>query len=71
MKIPRATSTPYLRFLQILSATLVAVSRGDAPKLFAYSTDKSSLAVFDATGKLKYLKTAAPFGELATQLDVQ
>ena len=52
-------------------STLVAVSRGDAPKLFAYSTDKSTLTVFDATGKLKYLKTAGPFGELATQLDVQ
>ena len=52
-------------------STLVAVSRGDAPKLFAYSTDKSTLAVFEATGKLKYLKIAGPFGELATQLDVQ
>jgi methylamine dehydrogenase heavy chain len=52
-------------------ATVIAASRGDAPRVFAYSTDKSSLAVFDASGKLKHLKTAAPFGELATQLDVQ
>lgn len=52
-------------------STLVAVSRGDAPKLYGYSTEKSTLSVFDATGKLKHLKTAGPFGELATQLDVQ
>ena len=52
-------------------ATVIAASRGDAPRVFAYSTDKSSLAVFDASGKLRHLKTAAPFGELATQLDVQ
>lgn len=52
-------------------STLVAVSRGDAPRLFGYSTDKSTLAVFEATGKLKHLKTAGPFAELATQLDVQ
>ncbi len=52
-------------------ATVIAVSRGDAPRVFAYSTDKSSLAVFDASGKLRHLKKAAPFGELATQLDVQ
>lgn len=52
-------------------ATVIAASRGDAPRVFAYSTDKSSLAVFDASGKLKHLKTASPFGELATQLDVQ
>jgi methylamine dehydrogenase heavy chain len=52
-------------------ATVIAVSRGDAPKLFAYSTDNSILSVFDATGKLKHLKTAGPFAEFATQLDVQ
>jgi methylamine dehydrogenase heavy chain len=52
-------------------ATELAVSRGDAPKLFAYSTDNSILSVFDATGKLKHLKTAGPFAEFATQLDVQ
>jgi hypothetical protein len=27
--------------------------------------------VFDAAGKLKHLKTAGPFAEFATQLDVQ
>lgn len=52
-------------------ATVIAVSRGDAPRLFAYSTDNSILSVFDATGKLKHLKTAGPFAEFATQLDVQ
>ena len=52
-------------------ATVIAASRGDAPRVFAYSTYKSSLAVFYASGKLKHLKTASPFGELATQLDVQ
>jgi methylamine dehydrogenase heavy chain len=52
-------------------ATVIAASRGDAPRVFAYSTEKSTLAVFDAAGKLKHLKTAGPFGELATQLDVQ
>jgi methylamine dehydrogenase heavy chain len=52
-------------------ATVIAASRGDAPKVFAYSTEKSTLAVFDAAGKLKHLKTAGPFAEFATQLDVQ
>lgn len=52
-------------------STLVAVTRGDAPKVYGYSTDKSTMAVYDAKEKLKHLKTAGPFGELATQLDVQ
>ena len=52
-------------------ATVIAASRGDAPRLFAYSTDKSTMVVFDASGKLKQIKTAGPFAEFATQLDVQ
>lgn len=52
-------------------ATVIAASRGDAPRVFAYSTDKSTLAVFDGGGKLKHLKTAGPFAEFATQMDVQ
>ena len=52
-------------------ATLVAVSRGDAPRVFAYSTEKSTMAVLDAVRNLKHLKTAGPFAEFATQLDVQ
>lgn len=52
-------------------ATLVAVSRGEAPRVFAYSTEKSTIAVLDAARNLKHLKTAGPFAEFATQLDVQ
>lgn len=53
-------------------STLVAVSRGDAPRIYGYSTEKSTIAVFvDAGRKLKHLKTAGPFAETATQLDVQ
>ena len=52
-------------------ATVVAVSQGDAPRVFAYATDKSTMAVYDAAGKLKHIKTAGPFAEFATQLDVQ
>lgn len=52
-------------------ATLIAVSRGDAPRLYGYATEKSTIAVFDAGRKLKHLKTAGPFAELGTQLDVQ
>lgn len=52
-------------------ATVIAASRGDAPKVYGYSTEKSTIAVFDAAGKLKHLKTDGPYAELGTQMDVQ
>lgn len=50
-------------------ATVVAASRGEAPKVYGVSTEKSTIAVYDAGKKLKHLKTAGPFAEFATQLD--
>jgi methylamine dehydrogenase heavy chain len=52
-------------------STLVAASQGDAPRVYGYSTDKSTIAMFDAAGKLKHLKTEGPYAELGTQMDVQ
>jgi methylamine dehydrogenase heavy chain len=52
-------------------STVLAVTRGDQPKLYAVSTEKQTIAVFAAGDKLKHLKTAGPFAETATQLDVQ
>ena len=52
-------------------STVIAASRGDSPRVYGYSTEKSTIAVFDAAGKLKHLKTAGPYAELGTQLDVQ
>ena len=52
-------------------STVIAASRGDSPRVYGYSTEKSTIAVFDADGKLKHLKTAGPYAELGTQLDVQ
>lgn len=52
-------------------ATVIAASRGDAPRVYGYSTEKSTLAVFDAADKLKHLKTDGPYAELGTQMDVQ
>jgi len=52
-------------------ATVIAASRGDAPKVYGYSTEKSTIAVFDAGDKLKYLQTGGPYAELGTQMDVQ
>lgn len=52
-------------------ATLVAVSQGDAPRLYAFSTEKGTIAMYDAGARLKHLKTDGPFAELGTQLDTQ
>lgn len=52
-------------------ATVIAASRGDAPRVYGYATEKSTIAVFDADGKLKHLKTDGPYAELGTQMDVQ
>jgi methylamine dehydrogenase heavy chain len=52
-------------------ATVLAVTRGESPKLYAVSTEKQTIAVFAAGDKLKHLKTSGPFAETATQLDVQ
>lgn len=52
-------------------STIVSVTQGDAPRLYGYSTDKSTLAMFDAGAKLRYLKSEGPFAEFGTQLDPQ
>ena len=52
-------------------ATVLAATRGEAPRLYAVSTEKSTIAMFDAGKKLKHLQTAGPFAEFATQLDTQ
>jgi methylamine dehydrogenase heavy chain len=54
-----------------LHSTVLAASRGDAPKLYAMSTEKQTIAVFDAGSKLKHLTTAGPYGEYVTQVDTQ
>ena len=52
-------------------AMIVAVTQGDAPRLYGYSTEKSTFAMFDADKKLRHMKTEGPFAEFATQLDTQ
>lgn len=52
-------------------ATALAVSAGDAPKLYGLATEKGTIAVFDAGARLRHLRTAGPFAEFATQVDVQ
>jgi methylamine dehydrogenase heavy chain len=52
-------------------STVVSVTQGDAPRLYGYSTDMSTLTMFDAGKTLRLLKSEGPFGEFATQLDPQ
>ena len=52
-------------------STILAASRGDAPKLFAMSTEKQTITVFDAAGKLRKIAQAGPFGDYVTQVDTQ
>ena len=52
-------------------STVVSVTQGDAPRLYGYSTDKATLAMFDAGRKLRHMKTEGPFAELGSQLDPQ
>lgn len=56
------------------SATTMAVTQGDAPRLFLFDGTKAALHALDATprqGKLKVLASGGPFGETPTQLDTQ
>jgi methylamine dehydrogenase heavy chain len=52
-------------------STVVSVTQGDAPRLYGYSTEKSTLAMYDAGEKLRHTKTEGPFAEFGTQLDPQ
>ncbi len=52
-------------------ATGLAVSQGNAPRLFAYNSEKASIAAFDGGRKLKLVRQAANFGDMPTQLQVQ
>ena len=52
-------------------STVLAATRGEAPLLYGVSTEKQTIAVFDAGAKPKHLKTAGPYAEFGTQMDVQ
>ena len=52
-------------------ATGLAVSQGDAPRVFAFDTEKAGIAAFDGGRKLKEVATARGFGDTPTQLEVQ
>lgn len=52
-------------------ATGLAVSQGDAPRLFAFDSGTAGIAAFDGGRKLKKVGAAAGFGDTPTQLDVQ
>ena len=52
-------------------STVVSVTQGDAPRLYGLSTEKGTLAMFDAGQKLRHMKTEGPFAEFGTQLDPQ
>jgi len=52
-------------------ATGLAVSQGEAPRLFAFNTEGASIAAFDGGRKLKLVGAGKGFGETPTQLEVQ
>ena len=53
-------------------ATGLAVSQGDAPRLFAFNTDGASITAFDGGRKLKHVGMAGKgFGDTPTQMEVQ
>lgn len=50
----------------------LAVSQGDAPRLFAFNTDGASITVFDGGRRLKQLGLVGKgFGDTPTQMEVQ
>ena len=49
----------------------LAVSKGGAPRLFAYNTEHSSIIAFDGLRKLKKVAEKAGFGDTPSQLETQ
>lgn len=52
-------------------ATGLAVSQGEAPRVFAFDTEKAAIMAFDGGRKLKQVVAAGGFGDTPTQLEVQ
>lgn len=52
-------------------ATGLAVSQGEAPRLFAFNTEGASVTAFDGGRKLKKVASVPGFGDTPTQLEVQ
>ena len=52
-------------------ATGLAVSQGEAPRLFAFNTEGASVTAFDGGRKLKKVDAAVGFGDTPTQMEVQ
>lgn len=52
-------------------ATGLAVSQGEAPRLFAFNTEGASITAFDGGRKLKKTAAAIGFGDTPTQMEVQ
>ncbi|UCV11390.1 amine dehydrogenase [Dechloromonas denitrificans] len=61
-RVSRTKTTP---------ATGLAVSQGDAPRVFAFDSAKAGVAAFDGGRKLKPVGAAVGFGDTPTQLEVQ
>lgn len=57
--------------VRIPHATSLAVSQGEAPRLFAANIENASITAFDGGRQLKPAGTAAGFGESPSQLEVQ
>ncbi|MDP3538333.1 MAG: amine dehydrogenase large subunit [Azonexus sp.] len=49
----------------------LAVSQGDAPRVFAFNAEGASIAAFDGGRKLKNVGGAKGFGDTPTQMEVQ
>jgi methylamine dehydrogenase heavy chain len=64
------TKTRVARF-KTPHATGLAVSQGEAPRLFAFNTEGASIAAFDGGRKLKQVGAGKGFGDTPTQLEVQ
>jgi methylamine dehydrogenase heavy chain len=53
------------------NATVLATTRGDAPRLYALSTETGTITSYDAGPKPKKLRHSTPFSEFGTQIDTQ
>jgi len=52
-------------------ATVLATTRGDAPRLYALATATGVITSYDAGPKPRKLKRSEPFSEFGTQIDTQ
>ncbi|TXT28884.1 MAG: methylamine dehydrogenase heavy chain [Rhodocyclaceae bacterium] len=52
-------------------ATGLAVSQGEAPRLFAFNTEGASITAFDGGRRLKKVSAGSGFGDTPTQMEVQ